>query len=337
MKKKNSCVDFLLSFILLTLINLVYPATVMASSPDTFEAVAAPRVISLTGFTRPRVEMTLVSEESAMCIAVHADVGDTIGPSGLFVNLDPKFINLEIAQLKADIDRLKSDMSYYDKEADRYIKLVKKNTASQSELDLHIRNLNSAESLLRSTQLKLNVNEEHLRRYTLRAPAGWKVIKRYIEPGEWVTKGEKVAELGNFKTLLVPYALTVKELEKIESMGGKVTLDLPDINKSVVANLERISPDFDPESRKIDVDFEITSGDFDFRGGLRTELKIEMVDPGGSVIVPASAVVKAYDDYFLVRPDGVRVKVLILGKIEDGKLRASSRVVKAGQKFLLKP
>ena len=337
MKKKNSCVDFLLSFILLTLVNFVYPATVMASAPDTFEAVAAPRVISLTGFTRPRVEMTLVSEESAMCIAVHADVGDTIGPNGLFVNLDPKFINLEIAQLKADIDRLKSDMSYYDKEADRYIKLVKKNTASQSELDLHIRNLNSAESLLRSTQLKLNVNEEHLRRYTLRAPAGWKVIKRYIEPGEWVTKGEKVAELGNFKTLLVPYALTVKELEKIESMGGKVTLDLPDINKSVVANLERISPDFDPESRKIDVDFEIASGDFNFRGGLRTELKIEMVDPGGSVIVPAAAVVKAYDDYFLVRPDGVRVKVLILGKTEDGKLRASSRAVKAGQKFLLKP
>ncbi len=337
MKIKNSRIDFFIFFILLALIILASPAVAKASSTDVFEALAAPRVKSLTGFTRPRVEMTLVSEESAMCIAVHADVGDTIGPNGLFVNLDPKFINLEIAQLKADIDRLKSDMSYYDKEADRYIKLVKKNTASQSELDLHIRNLNSAESLLRSTQLKLNVNEEHLRRYTLRAPAGWKVIKRYIEPGEWVTKGEKVAELGNFKTLLVPYALTVKELEKIESMGGKVTLDLPDINKSVVANLERISPDFDPESRKIDVDFEITSGDFDFRGGLRTELKIEMVDPGGSVIVPASAVVKAYDDYFLVRPDGVRVKVLILGKTEDGKLRASSRAVKAGQKFLLKP
>ncbi|SMF24776.1 efflux RND transporter periplasmic adaptor subunit [Desulfovibrio gilichinskyi] len=337
MKIKSSCVDFLLSFILLTLINLVYPATVMAASSDIFEAVAAPRVISLTGFTRPRVEMTLVSEESAMCIAVHADVGDTIGADGLFVNLDPKFINLEIAQLKSDIDRLKSDMSYYHKEADRYIKLVKKNTASQSELDLHIRYLNSAESLLRSTQLKLNVNEEHLRRYTLRAPAGWRVIKRYIEPGEWVTKGEKVAELGNFKTLLVPYALTVKELDKIDSMGGKVTLDLPDIDKSVIANLERISPDFDPESRKIDVDFKIATGDFNFRGGLRTELKIEMVDPGGAVIVPASAVVKTYDDYFLVRPDGVRVKVLILGKMEDGKLRASSRAVKAGQKFLLKP
>lgn len=337
MKIRSSCVDFLLSFILLTLINLAYPATAMASSPDVFEAVAAPRVISLTGFTRPRVEMTLVSEESAMCIAVHADVGDTIGADGMFVNLDPKFINLEIAQLKADIDRLQSDMSYYHKEADRYIKLVNKNTASQSELDLHIRNLNSAESLLRSTQLKLNVNEEHLRRYTVRAPVGWRVIKRYIEPGEWVTKGEKVAELGNFKSLLVPYALTVKELDKINSIGGKVTLDLPDLDKSVVANLERISPDFDPESRKIDVDFKIATGDFKFRGGLRTELKIEMADPGGSVIVPASAVVKAYDDYFLVRPDGVRVKVLILGKTEDGKFRASSRAVKAGQKFLLKP
>ncbi|MBI9111184.1 efflux RND transporter periplasmic adaptor subunit [Maridesulfovibrio ferrireducens] len=337
MKIKHSCIDFFLSFLLVVLLGLTTPTTVGASSPEVFEAIPAARVISLTGFTRPRVEMTLVSEESAMCINVHADIGDTIGADGLFADLDPKFIKLEIAQLKADTERLQSDVHYYHKEAERYIKLVKKNTAAQSELDLHIRNLKSAESLLRSLQLKLNVDQEHLRRYTLRAPVGWKVVKRYIEPGEWVTKGEKVAELGNFKVLLVPYALTVKELEKINKMEGKVTLDLPDIDKSVEAKLERISPDFDPETRKIDVDFEISSGDFKFRGGLRTELKIEMPDQGGSVIAPESAIVKAYDDRFLVRPDGVRVKVLVLGKTKDGKVRVSSRAVKAGEQFLLKP
>ncbi len=335
--KNNNLLSYLQFFVLAAMVCLTTPTTLRASAAEVFKATPASRVVTLTGFTRPRVGMTLVSEESAMCVSVFADIGDTIGAKGRFATLDPKFIKLEIAQLKADISRLQSDLDYFRKEADRYTKLVKRNTAAQSELDLHMRNLNGAKSLLRLTQLKLSVDQEHLRRYTLRAPAGWKVIKRYIEPGEWVTKGEKVAELGNFKTLLVPYALTVKELDKIIKMGSKVTLEFPGFDKTVEAKLERISPDFDPETRKIDADFEIISGDFKFRGGLRTELKIEMPDPGGAVVVPESSLVKAYDDKFLVRPDGVRVKVLLLGKSKDGNLRVSSRAVKAGEEFLLKP
>ncbi|NDV26237.1 efflux RND transporter periplasmic adaptor subunit [Desulfovibrio sp. JC010] len=309
----------------------------IAASGKTFKAEQASRVISLTGFTRPRVAMTLVSEESAVCTRVYSDVGDTIGSSGKFAELDPTFIKLEIAQLQADLKRLRSDLTYYDKEAKRYIKLVKKNTAAQSELDLHIRNFESAEASLRSTQLKLNVDREHLRRYTLRGPEGWRVIKRYIEPGEWVNKGEKVAELGNFKTLLVPYALTIPELKKVRKANGSITLKLPDLNIEVPAGLERISPDFDPETRKVAVDFEISKGKFEFRGGLRTELDIKMPDPGGAVVVPKSALLKAYDDTFIVRPDGVRVKVLVLGDTDDGRVRVSSRAVKAGEEFLIKP
>ncbi len=309
----------------------------MAGKATVFKCLPASRTVTLTGFTRPRVSMTLVSEESATCTGVYADMGDTIGKDGRFAELDPTFIKLETDQLIAERDRLQADVTYYGKEADRYKKLVKKSTAAQSELDLHIRNLKNAESLLRATQLKISVNREHLRRYTLRAPAGWKVIKRYIEPGEWVTKGEKAAELGNFKTLLVPYALSIAELEKVQSMGGKVKLRLPDIGETVDARLELLSPDFDPETRKVEVDFEITSGKFKFRGGLRTELDLEQPDPGGSVLVPTSAVLKAYDDSFLVRPDGVRVKVLVLGSGKDGKLRVSSKAVKAGQEFLLIP
>ncbi|CCO23046.1 efflux RND transporter periplasmic adaptor subunit [Maridesulfovibrio hydrothermalis] len=336
MKMKRSY-NLIYLFLFLMLAGFVAVPQVQASAAKTFKAEAASRVITLTGFTRPRVSMTLVSEESAVCTKVYADIGDTISANGRFADLDPTFVKLEIAQLAADKERLQSDVTYYSKEADRYRKLVKKSTASQSELDLHIRNLKNAESRLRFTQLELNIEREHLRRYTLRAPGGWRVIKRYIEPGEWVTKGEKVAELGNFKTLLVPYALTVKELEKIRAMAGKLTLRLPDLNIEVFAELERISPDFDPETRKVEVDFEIEKGDFKFRGGLRTELDVDLPDPGGTVLVPQSAVVKAYDDNFIVRPDGVRVKVLVLGSVKDGRLRVSSRAVKSGEEFLLRP
>ncbi|WP_319777628.1 efflux RND transporter periplasmic adaptor subunit [Maridesulfovibrio sp.] len=337
MKKYSRMFKFTGILLLLMQIFCFSSGEAAASNTGTFIAEQASRVISLTGFTRPRVSMTLVSEESAVCTDVYADVGDIIDHSGRFAELDPTFIKLEIAQLQADLKRLRSDLTYYDKEAKRYTKLVKRNTAAQSELDLHIRNFESAEALLHSTQLKLNVDREHLRRYTLRGPAGWRVIRRYIEPGEWVNMGEKVAELGNFKSLLIPYALTIPELKKVRKAKDSIILKLPDLGIEVPAKLERISPDFDPETRKVEVDFEISKGKFEFRGGLRTELNIQMPDPGGAVVVPKSALLKAYDDTFLVRPDGVRVKVLVLGETEDGKARVSSRAVKAGEEFLLKP
>ncbi|WP_432738702.1 efflux RND transporter periplasmic adaptor subunit [Maridesulfovibrio sp. FT414] len=337
MKAKWTIHKFIWLLLLALLLGSSHTGEACAGSAGVFKCTPASRTVSLIGFTRPRVSMTLVSEESAMCTKVYADIGDTLDESGRFAELDPTFIKLEIAQLVADRDRLQSDVTYYSREAERYRNLVKKSTAAQSELDLHIRNLENAESRLHATELKITVDREHLRRYTLHAPDGWRVIKRYIEPGEWVTKGEKVAELGNFKTLLVPFALTINELEKIRSMDGRITLKLPDLNIETPAVLERISPDFDPETRKVEVDFEIGRGNFEFRGGLRTEMNLEMPDPGGSVLVPQSAVVKAYDDNFIVRPDGVRVKVLVLGTNGEGKVRVSSRAVKAGQEFLLKP
>lgn len=301
-----------------------------------FKAVPAARTVTMTAFTRPRVTMTLVSEESSKCLNVYADKGDTIRADGLIARLDPTFIKLEIESLKADQEKLQSDVLYYSKEVERYSKLVKNNTAAQSDLDLHLRDMKRAKAQLRAIKAKLKINNEHLKRYILRAPSGWKVITRYLEPGEWAQHGEKVADLGNFKTLLVPYAFTYDELQHLKQLK-KITLNLPDLGKTVTAHIDRISPDFDPKTRKINVDLEIRHGNFDFRGGYRTELELEMPDDGGSVIVPKSSLVKAYDDWFLVHPDGVRVKVMILDSKQNGTCRISSHAVKAGQEFLLHP
>ncbi|GKT19834.1 efflux RND transporter periplasmic adaptor subunit, partial [Aduncisulcus paluster] len=51
----------------------------------------------------------------------------------------------------------------------------------------------------------------------------------------------------------------------------------------------------------VEVDFEISKGSFEFRGGLRTELDIKMPDPGGAGVVPKSALLKAYDDTFIAK------------------------------------
>ena len=313
------------------------PQAAETRSGETFVARSAARRATLTGFTRARNSMTLVTEESGRVHKVVADVGDTLGEHGLFAELDTTFIELDLAGNRADQQRLKSDVAYNKKEMDRYQALVQSKNAAQSTLDNNIRAHQSALQQLRAKQIEEKVLMERMKRFSLLGPPGWKVVTRYIEPGEWVTKGEKVAELGRYDVLLVPFALTSAEYKALGNQGDTVDLALTDLNKSVKAAIVRVSPGFDPQTRKINVDLEIAKGDFEFRGGLRTELTIDLPDPGGAVLVPKTALVKAYEEYFLITPDQQRVRVVLLGAADDDMRRVTSPDVRPGDRFLLNP
>jgi RND family efflux transporter MFP subunit len=304
---------------------------------ETFVARAAPRRATLTGFTRARTLMTLVSEESGRVHKVVADVGDTLGEHGLFAELDTTFIELDLEANRADQQRLQSELTYNKKEMERYEQLVRSNNAPQSTLDNNIRAHQSALQQLRAKQIEERVLMERMKRFSLLGPPGWQVVTRFIEPGEWLTSGAKVAELGRFDVLLVPFALSSEEYRALGPKGSEVTLRLTDLGTDVTATVARVSPGFDAQSRKINVDLEIAQGEFEFRGGLRVELALDMPDPGGAVLVPATALVKAYEEYFLITPEGARVRVVLLGGADDGMRRVSGPDVRAGDSFLVYP
>jgi RND family efflux transporter MFP subunit len=313
------------------------PAPAPPASAETFTARTADRVASLTGFTRARNAMSLVAEESGRVAEVLADVGDALGEDGLFARLDTTFIELDLEANRADQARLKSDLDYNKKEMDRYQALVDTNTAPQSTLDSNVRAHRAAVQQLRAKQVAERILLERLKRFSLVGPPGWKVIARDIEPGEWVTKGETVAELGRYDVLLVPFALTSEEYRALKDMGDAVTLRLTDLGGTVRARVARVSPGFDPVTRKINVDLEITKGDFEFRGGIRTGLDVALPDPGGAEVGPRSALIKAYEEYFLKTPQGERVRVVLLGSAGDGLRRVTGPDVRPGSVFLLNP
>ncbi|MUM77633.1 HlyD family efflux transporter periplasmic adaptor subunit [Pseudodesulfovibrio sp. F-1] len=308
-----------------------------AGPAEVFVAEAAPRRTALTGFTRARTLMTLVSEESGRVHKVVADVGDTLGEHGLFAELDTTFIELDLEGNRADQQRLQSELTYNKKEMERYERLVRSNNAPQSTLDNNIRAHQSALQQLRAKQIEERVLVERMKRFSLLGPPGWQVVSRFIEPGEWLISGAKVAELGRYDVLLVPFALSSEEYRALGPRGSEVTLRLTDLGQDVAAAVARVSPGFDAQSRKINVDLEIAQGDFEFRGGLRVELLLDLKDPGGAVLVPASALIKAYEEHFLMTPDGERVHVVLLGAAGGGMRRVSGQDVRAGDTFLLHP
>jgi len=318
----------------LTLALLTLAAPALAA--DTFTAQAAPRTVTLTGFTRARAEVDLVAEESGRVQRVAADVGDEIGAGGVFSCQDPTFLRLDLAANEVEQQRLSSQVAYLDLEAGRYRTLVAEHTAQQSILDEMEQNLDQARHQLEALKVAADVLRERIERLCVKAPTGWRVSERLVEPGQWVTAGTVVGRAGDYSILVAPFALSPEEYQALRR-ADELSLTLTGLGQQLRARIHTVSPSFDENTRKITVELAMDAGLAERRGGLRARLKLATDDESGAVLVPPQAVAERYEQHWLTRADGSQAAVVLLGPGPSGTLRVAGPGVAPGQQFLVRP
>lgn len=316
------------------------PIADLQAGPELVTAEPARQRARLTGYTRARSVLDIATENSGKVETVDAEIGQPIGNNNRFACLDRTFIDLDIESNRAEIARSHTEIEYYSKQVERHRELVRQASSSEQKLDEYQRDLGTRQQQLRILQLRDRTLNERRERFCIYAPAGWIVMERYIEPGEWVRIGDSVARVGNFMQLLVPFALSMTEYKALQAAGENLALELPDLNTRTAARLERVSPGFDEKSRKILVDLQIEGSQILARGGIRADLVLDLPVASGTVIVPETAVEQRYEQYWLERPDGERIPVVYLGpasSIEPGqpKVRVSHSSISSGQKFVV--
>lgn len=291
-----------------------------------------------SGFTRARTRLVMSAEAAGRVASVNGDVGDLIGEERPFACLDQTFIDLELKANRAEQDAMQVDRVFYDKEVTRIRRLVSQNSSSQSQLDAAQRNLDKTRVQLESLQIAAQTLGERKQRQCIRPPAGWRVVRRHVEPGQWVNSGEPVVEVGDYRSLRVPFALDLAGYEALLRQQDHLKVRLPQQEREVAARLLRVSPAFDETSRKIGVELEVADGVEKPRGGLRVELALEVPLRTGAVLVPEAALAQRYEQYWLTRPDGTEVKVVYLGRTDGEQsdwVQVVSPDVHAGDRFRL--
>jgi RND family efflux transporter MFP subunit len=294
----------------------------------------------LSGFTRERTRLVLSAETSGRVVEVNGDVGDITVGGEPFACLDPTFIGLELAANQAEKQALEVDLAYFRKEVKRIRQLLAQKSSSESQLDAAVRNLDKTRVQLESLEIAGRTLQERKQRHCIRPPAGWRIISRQVEPGEWINAGEPVVEVGDYRTLLVPFALSMDEYRALQAQGDDLRLRLPQQGGEVSASLLRVSPAFDDTSRKIAVELEIGEGVAERRGGLRAELALAIPLNSGAVVVPESALLQRYEQYWLMPPEGEAVRVVYLGRDTGPQgpvVRVVAPEVKAGDRFQRHP
>jgi RND family efflux transporter MFP subunit len=331
-----------LSFLVLVLLLPMQAAAGESPGPmrqkGVFVARPAMREVTLIGYTRARHVMDIVSEEAGRCLQVTADVGDSISKEGIFAVLDTTFIDIAIKKNRVHQERLQNMVAYHAKEVRRFEALVDRETAAQANLDALQNKLDQAEFQIEELKVEETQLRERRVRHLIKVPEDWTVVERGVEPGEWISVGQHLGKAGDFRTLLVPFSLSPSEYSALLRLKGQVELVMTDESEQglvLKAVVERVSPAFDPETRKINVDLGVSKGIPKKRGGLRAELTLDIPDPSGAVLVPTVAVVERYEEFYLTRVSGERVRVLLLGNGPENTSRVRSPEVKPGNQFKL--
>ena len=294
----------------------------------------------LSGFTRERTRRVLSAETSGRVERITGDVGDRTLTETPFACLDTTFVDLELAANHQERAALQVDLTYYRKEVKRLRQLLAQKSSSESQLDAALRNLDKTQVQLKSLEIAGRTLQEKKSRHCIHTPEDWRVIQRHVEVGEWINTGQPVVEIGDYRRLLVPFALSLEEFQALQAAGDRLSLRLPQRDTQVAVIPLRVSPAFDEASRKIAVELEIATPLSDPRGGLRAELSLSLPFDTGAVMLPATALQQRYEQYWLKRPDGEEVRVVYLGREaspEGDRVRISSPAVRPGDQFMRQP
>jgi RND family efflux transporter MFP subunit len=292
----------------------------------------------LSGFTRARSRVVLSAENAGRIIAVSADIGDRIREGEPFACQDETFIDLELRSNQAERDALVVDKAYFRKEVARYRQLLQQNSSSQSQLDSAMRSLDKTTTQLAALAVAADILQERKKRLCINAPEDWRVVKRYVEPGEWVNIGEPVVDVGDYRSLVVPFALSMVEYQALIKVKDELKVGLPEVQSEVDASILRVSPAFDESSRKINIELEIVVDSLVARGGLRVELGLDLPQRSDAVLVPEPALKQRYEQYWLKRADGEEIQVVYLGRARHGDsdwIRVTAPGIKPGDRFVL--
>jgi len=303
---------------------LLLPPAAMGSGGRLCRVEPAITLSRLHGYTRARHIRLLTAEESGRCLEVTAELGESIAAGGLFARIDPVFLELELKANRAAARRLENLVAYWRHEVERFRSLKKARAVPGRRLEDMVQKFDQARLQLAEIGVRAEIIRERLQRCRITAPVGWKLIERRLEPGEWLVRGRVVGRVGDYRTLRVPFVLTAAEFAWLRRQPPeKLFLERSVGEGKVAARMLHVSPAFDPQSRKIRVEFEVDGEALDSRGGVGLDLLIELPEAGGAVLVPEAAVRERYDACWVVRDDGREIKVVKLGRVPGGRLRVS--------------
>ena len=216
------------------------------------------RTIVVNGKTAPARIVNLAAETDGRIEFVGAKRGANLTSGQVIVRLDERDRSARLAQAQATVKQ--REVEFEGRE-----KLKSESYVSEAQLQ-------EAVALLESARTELTRAELELEYMTIRAPFNGALQARHVEQGDFVSRGDPIAQYVDNRTIIVSANLSEFDARYVE-VGQQAQARLA-TGETVHGKIRYVAPVADEATRTFEVELEVDNGDGALRAGGTAELRI---------------------------------------------------------------
>jgi membrane fusion protein (multidrug efflux system) len=273
-------------------------------------------VLNLTGTVRPRYEATIGSEVSGKVEELLVEEGDTVKKDDVLAQIDPDRYQALFKAAEARFEKTSQDLT-------RGHSLFKEGFLSKEALDRRQVDHDSAKAVWEIALIELKDD-------TVTAPFNGIITRRFVDPGEWLDRGDPVFEISDLSVVHVMIPVPERFVQEV-SPGQKALLTINPIgHQGFEGTVRAIIPKAD-QGKNYPVKIEVKNPDVTLKNGMFALVLLTLQTPEEVIMVPKDAVVHQgeIDMIFVVR-DQKAQKITVHPGREQGALVEVNGEIKVG-------
>ncbi len=297
--------------------------------------------VSAQGTLEPKEFVNVGAQVSGQLEKLHVDVGDTVSPSQLVAEIDPRVYESRLQEAQAQVKSLRAQLTEQRAQVDlarqqhnRNTQLVEAQAISRDAFDTSAAALKAAEARIVSLGAQIEQSESTLSEaktnlsYTkIYAPIGGTVISQTAREGQTLNANQTaptVVEVANLDTMTIRAQVAEADVGKVEA-GMPVNFTTLGSEKPWATSVRQIipSPQIVNDVVLYNVLADIDNGDRKLMSGMSTQMNFVVGTAKDALLIPASALGKKLADdakgkgtpyqIFVPVKDGVEAKTVRIG------------------------
>ncbi len=263
------------------------------------------------GTVVPNAEVNISSETNGRVVSVGANLGDFVSKGAVLVKLDDRIKLANYQTAKANFDKIKKDL-------ERYQKLYKENSISESQMEQLQFQFVTAES-------QLIIAKKQLEECNITAPFSGFVSSRMVEVGQVVSPGNTLLSLIDIGTVKIRIQVPETDILKIK-LGDNVEIKSDLIpNEKFLGKIQNIGFKAD-EAKTYPVEIIVKNRKNLLKGGMFAKVTIPSAIRGEKLLIPREALVgsKTEPKVYVVENNTAHLKTISIGNEYGRKLEVLS-------------
>ncbi|OUR84467.1 hypothetical protein A9Q75_02595 [Colwellia psychrerythraea] len=179
---------------------------------------------------------------------INVRAGDTVQKGDVLIELEQSDLQSQASQVKEQINGLEARYQEAKKNLERASELYKKKLVSAFDLDKSKADFQSVSAEFTAARQAYKQAKTTLSYATITSPINGKVVDRFSEPGDTAQPGNKLLALYNPISLRIE-ANVREQLAIPLKQGQSIDVEIPSINRKLVAEVEEIVPAANTGSR----------------------------------------------------------------------------------------